>query len=153
MHIYIYACECMLLCIHDYMYVFFMCAHFMYADLVMCFTYVYLVRDDIMKKFKHLQISFDKEDSVFITHRTKLRTHLWHSTSAHAIRRTATWNKMLQNITVSAMLQYHSLSYGFMIMLCWHLGWRLFTSMGFDQADFSKALYWCSVMILWLKRI
>ena len=38
------------------MYVF-MCAHFMYADFMMCFfTYGCLVRDDLIKKFKRNEV-------------------------------------------------------------------------------------------------
>ena len=47
------ACECMLPCIHDYMYVFYVCSFYVCWFYDVFFTYGCLVRDDLIKKFKH----------------------------------------------------------------------------------------------------
>ena len=65
MYIYTYIFMCICICIYMptnasyYVYMIicmsFMCAHFMYADFMMVFfTYGCLVRDDLIKKFKHI---------------------------------------------------------------------------------------------------
>ena len=61
-YIRIYSCACVYVYIHMpanacyYVYMIicmsFMCAHFMYADFIMFFTYGCLVRDDLIKMFK-----------------------------------------------------------------------------------------------------
>ena len=64
MYAYIFVCMCICIympanaCYYVYMIICmsFMCAHFMYTDFMMFFTYGCLVRDDLIKKFKQTYV-------------------------------------------------------------------------------------------------